>query len=322
VSGFAFDADASLIVTAVPDLDHVIVGALLRLWWPAQDRFEDHRIWDRRFLHVMPWVAGSFAITGSVEAAPTLVVRSFEAPLEDAARLEIDGSSVRQEGPRELWPDEDLIVPLGFPNVLRFEGGVASLHTTTMPETPDRGDGDQLIVTPHGDGRSVAVTHSRMGREVSILDVVQDRVVHRWNLGSLGVTAELFLPVRNELWLVEGAQLRRFDARSWIERSSTRLPTGPYGHVPDLDAGADGHRVAVSVDLTTPMLGSPPAAAPAGGRIVILDAATVRPVAAANAPRWVTEVAMLPDGRVCGNLFGSSAPEPWLGTPLSLEDGQ
>lgn len=67
-------------------------------------------------------------------------------------------------------------------------------------------------------------------------------------------------------------------------------------------------RCAVSYALRSPL---GPVAVPRGGRVLVFDVDAFEVVGAADAPDWVSDVALLSDDRVCGQLWKGDAV--WLG---------
>ena len=63
--------------------------------------------------------------------------------------------------------------------------------------------------------------------------------------------------------------------------------------------------------LLRPSLVETPVAVPSGGRVLVFDVDAFEVVDAADAPDWATDVALLSNDRVCGQLWKDDTM--WLG---------
>ncbi len=303
-----------------------VVGSLLRVWTVAADRVEDHTVGPTGFFWIVPWPENRFAIVrGEIERpdaseanalldqgkVPRVSIRSLEDPLTEiaAGRITSDG---RQEldGDPSAWDVPTTLIPLGFPLVLRVDRGGVTMHRIgVVPPSPDRGDGDDYRLTPLGDGRTVLLSHTRYGEELLVVDVVDDTVVARTVLEGVSPGAVELLPRRNEVWIGQHDQLLRFDPVRMAVSDAVRLRNDESGSfIEALWCAPSEKRCAVAYALRS---WQPPVAEPGGGHVLVFDVDAFEVVGSADAPNWATEVALMSNDRVCGQLWKDNTM--WLG---------
>lgn len=322
MSGLVVDDGERRAIGAVPKLDGVVVGSLLRVWDLDSDGPEDLPIGRRHFFDVLPWSQDCFAIHHqmSLPPEPVLTIHSFLEPRAEIARLYREGDSrqheIKIDGDPAAWRLAPPLVPATFPEILSFMDGRASLHQLRcVPPSPDAGDGDSYRVTPIGDGRTVLLSHTRYGDELLLVDVHADSVVATRRIG-MNPTDVLAFPARNEVWIAQEDQLLRVDLASMSIKSAIRLRADRSGSfIAELATDVGERRCAVSWALRSR---SGVVGEPAGGRVIIVEVDDFEPTMAAEAPSWVDDIALLSDGRVCGRLSGYPGAA-WIGTPRPAE---
>lgn len=306
-----------------------IVGSLLRIWRIAEDRVEDHSVGPTGFFSVIPWAQDRFALISresegmDAREADALVaqgrlprasIRSFEDPLAEIAAARITADDRQElEGDPSAWDIPTSLIPLGFPVVLRLDGGAVTTHRIgVVPRSPDWGDGDDYRLTLLGDGRTLLLSHPRFGDELLVVDVVEDSVIARTVLGGVNPNAVEFLPKRKEVWIGQHDELLRFDPVPMTVTDVVRLRddrSGSFIMALSFDPSED--RCAVSYALRSRDPGGSALALPSGGRILYFDVDSFRVVGSVEAPGWVDELALMSNDRVCGQILEND--EMWLG---------
>jgi hypothetical protein len=290
---------------------------------------EDHAVGPTGFFSVIRWPQDRFALirretegTDTPEAdarlaqsrPPRVSIRSFEDPLTDIAlaRIASDGRQ-NLEGDPSAWDVPTSLIPLGFPLVLRLDGGGVTMHRiSVVPRSPYWGDGDDYRLTPLADGRTLLLSHTRYGDELLVVDVVEDAVIARAALGGVNPTAVQFLPTRNEVWIGQHDQLLRFDPARMSVTGAVRLRNDRSGgFIMALCFDASGDRCAVSYALRSPDPEGSALMVPSGGRILYFDVESFRVVGSVDAPGWVDDLALMSNDRVCGQLWEND--KMWLG---------
>lgn len=240
-----------------------------------------------------------------------MIIRGFEDPLTDIAVAKITSDDrLELEGDSSAWEVPPSLVPLGFPLVLRLDGGDVTVHRVdVIPPSPNRGDGDDYRLTPLGDGRTVLLSHTRYGDELLVVDVVEDAVVARTALGGVSPTAVEFLPRRNEVWVGQHDQLLRFDLTRMTVTEAVRLRNDRSGSfINTLRCDTSESRCAVSYALRSRDPRDSWAALPSWGRILLFDVDSFRAVGSVEAPGWVDDLALMSNDRVCGRI----SDQMWL----------
>jgi hypothetical protein len=126
---------------------------------------------------------------------------------------------------------------------------------------------------------------------------------------SSGRSAVRLLPRRNEVWIGQHDQLLRFDLVRTTMSDAVRLRNDESGSfIEALWWDPSEKRCAASYALRS---WQPPVAVPSGGRVLVFDVDAFEVVGAADAPDWVTDVALLSNDRVCGQLWKDDTM--WLG---------
>jgi hypothetical protein len=158
-------------------------------------------------------------------------------------------------------------------------------------------------------GRTLLLSHTRYGDELLVIDVVEDTISARTALQGMSPNAVQFLPKRNEVWIAQLDQLLRFDPVRMAVSDAVRLRNDESGSfIEALWCAPSEKRCAVSYALRS---WQPPVAEPGGGRVLVFDVDAFEVVGCADAPSWATEVALMSNDRVCGQLWKDNTM--WLG---------